>query len=67
MLVETGVKQQMKPLTTEQEVLLSSDDQSTQVDPVGNGSYAVLSEKEDEMKDCNSEHERGMDMDHSPL
>ncbi|KAG1359590.1 hypothetical protein COCNU_08G010360 [Cocos nucifera] len=52
------VKQQMKPLTAEQEVLVSSDDQGTQVDPVGNGSYAVLSDKEGIMEDCKSEHER---------
>ncbi|XP_008778820.2 uncharacterized protein LOC103698557 isoform X2 [Phoenix dactylifera] len=52
----------MKPLTTEQEVLLSSDDQSTQSDPVGNGSYAVLSDKEGKMKDSNSEHERAFEV-----
>nr|XP_010940476.1 uncharacterized protein LOC105059037 isoform X2 [Elaeis guineensis] len=54
----TGVKQEMKSLTTEQEVLLSSDDQGTQVDLVGNGSYAVLSDKEGNMEDCKSQHDR---------
>ncbi|KAK8966967.1 hypothetical protein KSP40_PGU012792 [Platanthera guangdongensis] len=44
--ITSGVGQQMKPLTTEQEVLLTFDDQSAGIDKGENGTAAVSDDKE---------------------
>ncbi|KAK8951512.1 hypothetical protein KSP39_PZI004875 [Platanthera zijinensis] len=44
--ITSGVGQQMKPLTTEQEVLLTFDDQSAGIDKGGNGTTAISDDKE---------------------
>ncbi|KAL0907660.1 hypothetical protein M5K25_022081 [Dendrobium thyrsiflorum] len=48
-----GVNKQMKPLTTEQEVLLTSDDQSTEIVQEGNETSAISSDKETRINDPN--------------
>ncbi|PKU80228.1 uncharacterized protein LOC110097380 isoform X2 [Dendrobium catenatum] len=61
-----GVNKQMKPLTTEQEVLLTSDDQSSEIVQDGNETSAISSDKETRINDHNPDSVTGINKDPFP-
>lgn len=62
-MVCTGVKQQMEPLTTEQEVILTSDVQIEKLDQIRNEASTMLPDKQSKIDDCNSEFQKGINKD----
>jgi len=61
--VPAGVKQQMEPLTTEQEVALTSDDQTAKVDQIRNETSVMLPDNQSKIDDSNSEFQTGINKD----
>ncbi|XP_020260848.1 E3 ubiquitin-protein ligase bre1-like isoform X2 [Asparagus officinalis] len=51
----SGVKQQMEPLTREQEMLFSSDNQVAKADQTKNEASTVLSDEQTKIDNCNAE------------
>lgn len=63
----SGVKQQLEPLTTEQEVILTSDDQIEKVDQIGNEASVMLPDEQRKIDDCNSGFQKGINKDLSHM
>ncbi|PKA55011.1 hypothetical protein AXF42_Ash003648 [Apostasia shenzhenica] len=62
-----GVKQQMRPLTTEQEVLLSADDKNAEIVQNGDDISAISSEKETKLNEHNSDFVTGTSKESFPF
>nr|AQX44136.1 hypothetical protein [Apostasia odorata] len=62
-----GVKQQMRPLTTEQEVLLSADDKNAEIVQNGDDISAISSETETKLNEHNSDFVTGTSKESFPF